>query len=85
MCSSDLSVFGVYPPAPGIPLHFPFMFLVMLTSTIQALVFSLLTTIYILLVLPHGHEEHGEEAEGASQEAAGGGTAAEAVAAKQAA
>lgn len=79
------SVFGVYPPAPGIPLHFPFLFLVMLTSTIQALVFSLLTTIYILLVLPHGHEEHGEEAEGASQEAPGAGTAAEAVAAKQAA
>jgi F-type H+-transporting ATPase subunit a len=51
---------GVPAPAPGFPLHFPFMFLVLLTSTIQALVFSLLTTIYILLVLPHD-EHHGEE------------------------
>jgi len=50
--------------SPGIPLHFPFLFLVLLTSTIQALVFSLLTTIYILLVLPHDehHDEAGHEA-----------------------
>lgn len=52
---------GIHPPAPGIPLHFPFMFLVLLTSTIQALVFSLLTTIYILLVLPHDHGHDEEE------------------------
>ncbi|OPZ10427.1 MAG: ATP synthase subunit a [candidate division BRC1 bacterium ADurb.BinA364] len=48
----------------GIPLQFPFLFLALLTSTIQALVFSLLASIYILLALPHeaheGHEEHGE-------------------------
>lgn len=79
------SVFGVYPPAPGIPLHFPFMFLVILTSTIQALVFSLLTTIYILLVLPHGHEEHGEDSEAGLHEAAVRGTASEGITAKQAA
>jgi F-type H+-transporting ATPase subunit a len=42
----------------GIPLHVPFMFLGMLTSTIQALVFTLLSTVYISLVLPH--EEHGD-------------------------
>ncbi len=42
----------------GIPLHFPFMFLAMLTSTIQALVFSLLATVYIAMVLPHGEEHH---------------------------
>lgn len=42
----------------GIPLHFPFMFLAMLTGTIQALVFSLLSTVYISMVLPHGEEHH---------------------------
>jgi F-type H+-transporting ATPase subunit a len=46
----------------GFPLHLPFMFLALLTSTIQALVFTLLSTIYISLVLPHhDHEEHGHE------------------------
>ena len=41
----------------GLPLQLPFMMLAMLTGTIQALVFSLLSTIYISLMLPH--EEHG--------------------------
>ncbi len=40
----------------GLPLHVPFMFLGLLLSTIQALVFTILSTIYILLMLPH--EEH---------------------------
>jgi F-type H+-transporting ATPase subunit a len=40
----------------GAPLQFPFYFLALITSFIQALVFSILTTVYILLVLPH--EEH---------------------------
>ncbi|MGI6455913.1 MAG: F0F1 ATP synthase subunit A [bacterium] len=40
----------------GIPLHFPFMLLALLLSTIQALVFTLLATVYISMVLPH--EEH---------------------------
>ncbi|MEW5994177.1 MAG: F0F1 ATP synthase subunit A [Candidatus Zixiibacteriota bacterium] len=40
----------------GIPLQVPFYFLGMLLSTIQALVFALLATIYILMMLPH--EEH---------------------------
>jgi F-type H+-transporting ATPase subunit a len=41
----------------GVPLHLPFMFLALLTTLIQALVFMLLSTIYIALVLPHeeGH------------------------------
>lgn len=41
----------------GIPFQLPFIFLALLTSTIQALVFALLSTIYILLWLPHeeGH------------------------------
>lgn len=37
----------------GVPLHFPFLLLAILTSTVQALVFSLLSTIYVLLMLPH--------------------------------
>ncbi len=42
----------------GIPLQLPFMLLALLTGTIQALVFSLLSTIYIFLMLPHHeHEE----------------------------
>lgn len=40
----------------GVPLQVPFYFLGLLLSTIQALVFTLLSTIYILLMLPH--EEH---------------------------
>jgi F-type H+-transporting ATPase subunit a len=40
----------------GVPLQVPFMLLAMLTGTIQALVFALLSTIYISLVLPQ--EEH---------------------------
>ena len=40
----------------GIPLQFPFLLLALLTGTIQAVVFSLLSTIYISLMLPH--EEH---------------------------
>ena len=41
----------------GVPLQLPFMFLALLTSTLQALVFTVLSTIYFLLMLPH--EEHG--------------------------
>jgi F-type H+-transporting ATPase subunit a len=40
----------------GIPLHLPFIFLALLTSFVQALVFTLLTTIYITLVSTH--DEH---------------------------
>lgn len=40
----------------GVPLQIPFYFLGLLLSSIQALVFTLLSTIYILLMLPH--EEH---------------------------
>lgn len=46
---------------PGLPLQFPFYFLGLLSCTIQALVFTLLATVYIALWLPHGHhdEAHG--------------------------
>jgi F-type H+-transporting ATPase subunit a len=40
----------------GLPFSVPFIFLGILLSTIQALVFTLLSTIYILMMLPH--EEH---------------------------
>ncbi|MBN1475931.1 F0F1 ATP synthase subunit A [Candidatus Sumerlaeota bacterium] len=41
-----------------IPLHLPFMFLSLLAGSIQAVVFFMLSMIYIQLVLPH-HEEEG--------------------------
>ena len=47
----------------GFPLTIPFYFLGILLSTIQALVFALLSTIYISLVLPHDHEHHDDEEE----------------------
>lgn len=40
----------------GLPLQVPFMMLAIITGTVQALVFTLLSTIYISLMLPH--EEH---------------------------
>ncbi len=44
----------------GLPLHLPFIFLALLLGTIQALVFTLLSSIYFLQMLPHEHEEgHG--------------------------
>lgn len=42
----------------GLPLQFPFMMLAILTGTIQAFVFSLLSTIYISLMLPHEESHH---------------------------
>ena len=46
---------------PGVPLQLPFYFLGLLSSTIQALVFTLLATVYIALWVPHGdHDDHGE-------------------------
>ena len=41
----------------GLPLHVPFIFLALLTGTIQALVFGLLSTVYFAMVLME-HEEH---------------------------
>ena len=40
----------------GIPLQIPFMLLAIITGTIQALVFTLLSTVYLSLMMPH--EEH---------------------------
>ncbi len=56
-----------WPHAPiGVPLHLPFFFLSLLVGTIQALVFTLLSAIYLMMVLPHEHEhEHEEHGHGA--------------------
>lgn len=51
----------------GIPFQVPFYFLAMLTSTIQALVFTMLSTAYIMLALPH-EKEHEEKHETAKIE-----------------
>lgn len=51
----------------GVPFHFPFLFLELLVSAVQAFVFTLLSTIYIAMMLPHEHEhEHAHEAHGES-------------------
>jgi F-type H+-transporting ATPase subunit a len=54
---------AVWPhPWVGVPLHLPFLFLSLLVGTIQAMVFMLLSTIYLALFLPqddHGHDEAG--------------------------
>ncbi len=42
----------------GLPFNVPFILLGLLLSTIQALVFTLLSTIYILMMLPHEEEHH---------------------------
>jgi F-type H+-transporting ATPase subunit a len=50
----------------GLPLQLPFLFLALLTSTLQAAVFMVLSTIYVLLMLPHEqHDEfpHAEDAQ----------------------
>ena len=49
----------------GLPLQLPFLFLALLTSTLQALVFTVLSTIYFLLMLPH--DDHGHEGESAAR------------------
>ncbi len=46
----------------GIPLQFPFIFLALMTSTLQALIFTVLSSIYLLLMLPHEHEEEAHSA-----------------------
>jgi len=45
----------------GLPMHAIFFPLALLTSALQALVFTVLSTIYLLLMLPH--DDHGHEAE----------------------
>ncbi|UCD95193.1 MAG: F0F1 ATP synthase subunit A [Candidatus Zixiibacteriota bacterium] len=47
---------GIFNVPIGFPFQIPFILLALLTSTIQALVFTMLSTIYFFMVLPH--EEH---------------------------
>ena len=42
----------------GVPMHVPFIFLALLTTFIQALVFTVLSTIYFAMALPHPKGEH---------------------------
>ena len=42
----------------GVPLHFPFLFLEILVGVIQAFVFTLLSTIYLAMMLPHEEHHH---------------------------
>lgn len=42
----------------GLPLHVPFIFLALLTGTIQALVFALLSTVYFSMMMGEHGEEH---------------------------
>jgi F-type H+-transporting ATPase subunit a len=56
-CSLGVAALSFMHSPIGLPLQVPFIFLAFLTSFIQALVFCLLSTVYILLWLPHeeGH------------------------------
>lgn len=42
----------------GLPFQLPFMMFAILTSTMQAMVFTLLTAVYILLSEPHHETDH---------------------------
>jgi F-type H+-transporting ATPase subunit a len=53
-----VSMLSFLPVPAGFPLHFPFLFLSLLLGTIQAFVFTLLTTVYIAMMLPHHEEAH---------------------------
>jgi F-type H+-transporting ATPase subunit a len=56
MVSLGVLFLGMFGSPVGFPFQIPFYFLALLTSTIQALVFTMLTTAYFMMVLPH--EEH---------------------------
>ena len=44
-----------------VPFHVPVLLLALLTSVVQALVFAILTCIYLSLMTQHDHEGHDEE------------------------
>ena len=57
------SLFGVallahFQTPIGLPLQVPFLLLAIFTGLLQALVFTYLSTIYILLSIPHSQEDH---------------------------
>lgn len=53
-----IAAFAFFHIPVGAPIQFPFLLLALLTGTIQAAVFSLLSTIYISLMLPHEEHDH---------------------------
>lgn len=55
------AMLAMYDSPIGVPLQIPFMLLAILTSVLQALVFTLLSAVYILLSVPHGHDVHHEK------------------------
>jgi len=57
-----LGVFGGL--VPYVPLHTPFLFLGLLLGAIQALIFSLLTAVYLTLWEPHVHHAEHDEGDG---------------------
>ena len=57
-CSLGVTALSFANSPVGIPFQTPFILLAFLTSFIQALVFTLLSTIYILLWMPHEEEGH---------------------------
>ncbi len=54
--SLGIMFMGIFGSPIGFPFQIPFILLAMLTSTIQALVFTMLSTIYFVMVMPH--DEH---------------------------
>jgi F-type H+-transporting ATPase subunit a len=52
---------GMAISAAFIPFQAPFLLFEIATSTIQAFVFTLLSTVYIAMMLPHHDEKHGHE------------------------
>ncbi len=55
--SLGIGMLAFLPIPAAVPLHFPFLLLAMVTGTIQAFVFTLLSTVYIAMMLPHEHKE----------------------------
>ena len=57
--SLGIMFMGLFHSPIGFPFQIPFILLAILTSTIQSLVFTMLSSIYFVMVLPHG--EHAKE------------------------
>jgi len=53
-----LSMFSAWKIPVGFPLQIPIMFLSLIGGMVQAMVFSLLSAVYISMMLPHESAEH---------------------------
>ncbi len=56
--SLGIMFMGMFGVPIGFPFQIPFLLLALLTSTIQALVFTMLSTIYFVMMMPHEEGEH---------------------------